>query len=62
MKENITNNLHNIPKPNLEQINIKFNNMMEVEATGGNYFVKFNNKREVQTRGIPVRVEFNNSK
>ena len=41
---------------------VDFNNVMEAEAPGENYYVEFNNEREVQKRVAPLRVEFNNSK
>ena len=44
------------------KLNVNFNNMMEAEVPGGNYFVEYNNEREVQTKAIPLRVQFNNSK
>ena len=44
----------------VDKLKDNFNNMMEAEEPGANYFIEFNNEREIQISGL--RVEFNNTK
>ena len=38
------------------KLNVNFNNVLEAEVPGGNFYVEFNNQREIKKRGVPLSV------